>query len=123
MATAASKYQPGSRGPLRRTVDRRGVDGAAPPAFGALPGGSWVAQPSAAGPGRPPPSFVLTLRRSMIAWTWTSSISMFVRTLDIHQSPITNHAKNACRRVLPLDVKLLSPRAPSSDLDPRVRPR
>src|SRR5664280_2790563 len=30
MATAASKYQPGSRGPLRRTVDRRGVDGAAP---------------------------------------------------------------------------------------------
>src|SRR5664279_2887211 len=31
MATTASKYQPGSRGPLRRTVDRRGVDGAAPP--------------------------------------------------------------------------------------------
>src|SRR5664280_1375097 len=56
MATTASKYQPGSRGPLRRTVDRRGVDGAATPAFGALPGGSWVAQPSAAGPGRPPPS-------------------------------------------------------------------
>ena len=57
----------------------------------------------------------------MIAWTWTSSISMFVRTLDIHQSPITNHAKNARRRVLPLDVKLLSPRAPSSDIAWRCR--
>src|SRR5664279_2351457 len=38
-----------------------------------------------------------------------------------HQSPITNHAKNARRRVLPLDVKLLSPRAPSSDIAWRCR--
>src|SRR5664280_759293 len=39
-----------------------------------------------------------TLSRSMIAWTWTSSISMFVRTLDIrtytnHQSPIMRRTR------------------------------
>src|SRR5664280_270935 len=40
---------------------------------------------------------------------------------DLGHTPITNHAKNARRRVLPLDVKLLSPRAPSSDIAWRCR--
>src|SRR5664280_772898 len=50
-------------------------------------------------------------------------ISMFVRTLDIHQSPITNHqsCEERAPACTPLDVKLLSPRAPSSDIAWRCR--
>src|SRR5664280_2011494 len=96
MATTASKYQPGSRGPLRRTVDRRGVDGAAPPRIWSA---SWrvMGCPAKCRRARATASVLRPDAEAVHDRLDVDVLNLNVRA-DLGHTPITNHQSPIMRR-------------------------